>query len=81
MPAVTPEFAAAQAALAALDSRYLDIESMPWRETRWPTIKAKVLMEDKERGICTMLMDWAAGTEFPVHEHVDIEQTYVLEGS
>ena len=81
MPAVTPELAVPQAALAALDSRYVDAAAMPWRETRWPTIKAKVLMEDNERGIRTMLMYWAAGTEFPAHEHVDIEQTYVLEGS
>ena len=81
MPAVTPELASVQAALAALDSRYVDAANLPWRETRWPTIKAKVLMEDSERGIRTMLMYWEAGTEFPAHEHVDIEQTYVLEGS
>ena len=81
MPAVTPELASVQATLAALDSRYVDALNMPWRETRWPAIKAKVLMEDSERGIRTMLMVWEAGTEFPAHEHVDIEQTYVLEGS
>ena len=81
MPAVTPELSAQHAALAALDSRYVDANTMPWRETRWPSIKAKVLLEDRERGLVTMLMRWEAGTEFPLHEHVDIEQTYVLEGS
>ena len=82
MPAITPELSATgHAALAALDSRYVDAAAMPWRDTRWPTIKAKVLMEDKERGLATMLMQWEPGTEFPAHEHVDIEQTYVLEGS
>ena len=81
MSAVTPDLATQHAALAALDSRYVDAAALPWRDTRWPTIKAKVLMEDKGRGLVTMLMRWDAGTEFPLHKHVDIEQTYVLEGS
>lgn len=81
MPAVTPDLGVPHTALAALDSRYVDAAALPWRATRWPTIKAKVLMEDQERGLVTMLMHWEAGTEFPLHEHVDIEQTYVLEGS
>lgn len=81
MPAVTPDLAAQHAALAALDSRYLDLDAMPWRETRWPKIKVKVLMEDKERGLSTMLMRWEPGAVLPDHEHVDLEQTYVLEGS
>jgi anti-sigma factor ChrR (cupin superfamily) len=81
MPAVTPDLIAQHAPLAALASRYIDIDSMPWRDTRWPTIKSKVLMEDKERGLATILMHWQPGTEFPEHEHVEIEQTYVLEGS
>lgn len=81
MPAVTPDLATQHAALAALDSRYIDIDAMPWRETRWPKIKVKVLMEDKERGIATMLMRWEPGAVLPEHEHVDLEQTYVLEGS
>ena len=81
MPAITPDLVATHAPLAMLDSRYVDIDSMPWRETRWPKIKVKVLMEDKERGLSTMLMRWEPGAELPDHEHVDIEQTYVLEGS
>ena len=50
MPAVTPDLAAQHTALAALDSRYVDAAALPWRATRWPTIQAKMLMEDKERG-------------------------------
>lgn len=81
MPAVTPELIAQHAPLAALASRYVDIDSMPWRDTRWPKIKVKVLMEDQERGLATLLMRWEPGAVLPGHEHVDIEQTYVLEGS
>ena len=62
MPALTPELIAQHAPLAALDSRYVDIEAMPWRDTRWPTIKSKVLMEDKERGLATILMHWGPGS-------------------
>ena len=81
MPAVTPDLAARHAPLAALASRHVEIEAMPWRETRWPKIKVKVLMEDKERGLATMLMRWEPGAVLPYHEHVELEQTYVLEGS
>ena len=81
MPACTPDHAERHASLAALDSRYVDIESMPWRDSRWPKIKTRVLMEDPERGLVTMLMRWEPGAVLPQHEHVDIEQTYVLEGS
>ena len=35
----------------------------------------------KERGIATFLMRWEPGAVLTDHEHVDIEQTYVLEGS
>jgi anti-sigma factor ChrR (cupin superfamily) len=41
----------------------------------------KILMEDKESGLLTALFRWKPGSELPLHEHVEIEQTYVLEGS
>jgi anti-sigma factor ChrR (cupin superfamily) len=40
-----------------------------------------VLLEDKERGLTTALSRWAPGASLPLHEHLDIEQTFVLEGS
>ncbi len=40
----------------------------------------KILLEDKESGLLTALFRWQPGTRLPLHEHVDIEQTYVLEG-
>jgi anti-sigma factor ChrR (cupin superfamily) len=38
-------------------------------------------MENKATGLSTMLMRWAPGARLPLHEHVEIEQTFVLEGS
>ena len=67
--------------LAALASRYVDVAALPWQDTRWPKIKMKVLLDDKASGLMTALMRWEPGAELPLHEHVQIEQTYVLEGS
>ena len=41
----------------------------------------KVLMQDKAQGLLTALFRWQPGTELPLHEHVEVEQTYVIEGS
>src|SRR5260370_37878932 len=38
-------------------------------------------MENKATGMSTVLMRWAPGARLPHHEHVAIEQTFVLEGS
>jgi anti-sigma factor ChrR (cupin superfamily) len=67
-------------ALAALRSRYVGVEGLPWTQTH-PGIEQKVLFEDLERGIRTALIRWAPGSELPLHEHTDVEQTFVLEGS
>jgi anti-sigma factor ChrR (cupin superfamily) len=63
------------------DSTYVDVANVPWTNTRFPGITQKVLMEDKATGMVTVLMRWEKGTRLPKHEHVEIEQTYVLEGS
>ncbi|HTP96920.1 MAG TPA: cupin domain-containing protein [Burkholderiales bacterium] len=66
---------------STLASRYVDVAALSWQDTRWPKIKMKVLLDDKESGLFTALMRWEPGAELPLHEHVRIEQTYVLEGS
>ncbi len=63
------------------DSTYVDVASVPWTPTRFPGIDQKILMEDNATGMVTVLMRWAKGTRLPKHEHVEIEQTYVLQGS
>jgi len=40
-----------------------------------------VLMEEPETGLLTALFRWQPGAELALHEHVEIEQTFVLEGS
>jgi len=80
MTAVTPHLAGS-ARLSAMASRYVNVEALPWRPTRWAGIEMKVLVEEPETGLLTALFRWAPGSELPLHEHVRIEQTYVLQGS
>ena len=67
--------------LSELASRYIDVASMPWDATSSPGIDIKVLYEDKARGLMTALFRWAPGARLKFHEHMDIEQTYILEGT
>ena len=64
-----------------LDSRYLDVDALPWKPTQVEGIDMKILLQDKETGLLTALFRWQPGTRLPLHEHVEVEQTYVLEGS
>lgn len=67
--------------LAVLASRYVDVASLPWTPTRFKGVDMKLLMEDKETGLSTALVRFAPGATLPDHEHVELEQTFVLEGS
>ena len=80
MPTATPA-ARNHAGLAALASRYVDVAALPWTPTRFPGIDLKILMEDKDSGLLTALTRFAPGAKLPDHEHTELEQTYVLEGS
>jgi len=80
MPAQTP-FLEGEAALGPLASRYVDVESLPWKPTPTPGIDMKVLLQDKESGLLTALFRWAPGTSLDLHEHVEIEQTWVISGA
>ncbi len=53
---------------------------MEWKKTRFPGCEVKGLLFDKQTGLVTALMKFAPGATLPDHEHVKIEQTYVLEG-
>ena len=80
MTAVTPMLKD-QDSLAPLDSRYVDVAQLPWKPTPCEGIDMRILFQDDDRGLLTALFRWAPGSSLPLHEHVDIEQTYVLEGS
>ena len=70
-----------QDVLDALASRYVDVEDLPWKDTPYEGVDMKVLMQDEESGLLTALVRFAPGARLPLHEHVDIEQTFVLAGS
>lgn len=80
MAAHTPHFDADHA-LQADASRYVNVASLPWKPTPTPGIDMKILLVDEDTGLMTALFRWAPGTVLPRHEHIEIEQTYVLEGS
>lgn len=67
--------------LSRLASRYVEVDSLPWKPTPTIGIDMKILLQDRESGLMTALFRWQPGTELPLHEHVEIEQTFVLEGS
>jgi anti-sigma factor ChrR (cupin superfamily) len=54
---------------------------MGWQETRFPGCEVKTLMFDPTTGLLTSLFKFAPGAVLPDHEHVNIEQTYILEGN
>ena len=63
-----------------LSSTFINPESLPWQPTKYPGVDIKVLYQDEPRGLMTAMFRWAPGSKLPFHEHVDIEQTYVIEG-
>jgi anti-sigma factor ChrR (cupin superfamily) len=64
-----------------LASRFIDAANMPWEQTRYPGVEQKTLFLDRQTGMLTALMRMAPNAKLPDHEHVQIEQTYVLEGT
>jgi anti-sigma factor ChrR (cupin superfamily) len=79
MATVTP-LAKNHQGLGPLASRYVNVDDIPWTPTRWPGIHLKVLMENKETGLLTALTKFDKGATLPDHEHVEIEQSWVIEG-
>jgi anti-sigma factor ChrR (cupin superfamily) len=54
---------------------------MEWQRTRFPGCEVKNLLLDPRTGLVTAMLRFAPGAVLPDHEHVKIEQTYVLEGT
>ena len=79
MAAITPSVAAHEA-LPPLASRFVDVARLPWRKTIYPGVEAKTLLVEPESGLLTVLLRMAPGARLPDHEHVMIEQTWVIEG-
>ena len=66
---------------SGMQSRFVDVAAMPWEKTAFPGVETKTLLFQKETGLLTVLLRMGPGVKLPDHEHVEIEQTYVLEGS
>jgi anti-sigma factor ChrR (cupin superfamily) len=84
---MVPRFAAREIAMDAVTPKTADThshlvrpDSMEWQKTRFPGCEAKTLLFDRATGLMTALMRFEPGAVLPDHEHVNIEQTYVLEG-
>ena len=80
MTATTP-FLAHEDMLGPMASRYVKVDGLPWKPTPCPGIEMKILLEDKDSGLMTALFRWQPGAELALHEHVEVEQTFVIEGS
>lgn len=66
--------------LAPLASRNMVIDELPWKPTPTRGVDMKVLVQDEQTGLLTALFRWQPGSVLDLHEHVEIEQSFVLEG-
>ncbi|WP_416896915.1 MAG: cupin domain-containing protein [Minwuia sp.] len=77
--AVTPN-ARSHAALKPMASRFVDVDDLPWEATPYDGISSRTLLFEKASGLLTALIRMAPGSELPDHTHMQIEQTWVLDG-
>ena len=64
--------------LAALASRFVSVDDLPWVATKYYGIDMKILVEDPDTGLVTGLFRFHPGAQLPYHEHVSIEQSWIL---
>lgn len=62
-------------------STYVRPQDMEWQPSQFPGISIKVLYENPDEGELTCLLKWEPGASLPFHQHPEIEQSFVLEGS
>ena len=63
-----------------LHSHVVRPANMEGQKTGFPGCEVKTLLFDPASGLVTVLGRFAPGAVLPDHEHVKIEQTYVIEG-
>ena len=64
-----------------LRSLYVDPNTMEWSASEFVGIEHKVLWSDPQSGRSTILFKLDPGAVVPAHEHMDIEQTWVISGT
>jgi anti-sigma factor ChrR (cupin superfamily) len=62
-------------------SVYVNPREMEWTPSQFEGIQIKVLYKDREAGELTCLLKWQPGARLPFHQHPELEQSFVLEGS
>jgi anti-sigma factor ChrR (cupin superfamily) len=62
-------------------STYVKPQDIAWEPTQFKGVSIKRLYEDKAKGELTCLLKWEPGAHLPMHQHPEIEQSYVIEGS
>ncbi len=67
--------------LPPMASRFVQVEALPWQQSRYAGIETKTLIADGTSGLLTSLLKMAPGARLPDHQHVEVEQTWVLEDS
>jgi len=80
--AIIPVIVAAcggQATLPREDAAVLDVPVA--QDVAADVVRRDVASARDTQGLLTALFRWEPGTQLPLHEHVEIEQTYVLSGS
>ena len=65
---------------ADLASHHVKPQDLEWKATKFDGIEMKALFVDSATGMATVMLKMAPGAILPDHEHVGVEQTYVLEG-
>ena len=79
MTALTPNIAGHQD-LNQFASRFVDVETLAWQPSKFDGVEFKTLLIDPDTGILTALVRMAPGAVLPDHEHIEIEQSYILSG-
>ena len=64
----------------SLKSIHVKPQEMEWKATAFEGIEMKPLYVNKETGMLSVYLRMAPGAVLPDHEHVEVEQTWVLEG-
>jgi quercetin dioxygenase-like cupin family protein len=62
-------------------SVYVKPQDVDWKPSQFEGIQIKVLYERPEVGELTCLLKWEPGAKLPFHQHPELEQSFVLEGS
>ena len=66
---------------ASKRSIYIDPERLSWQPSTFDGIEHKILWSDSETGRSTILFKLAHGAVVPAHEHMDVEQTWIVSGT